>query len=321
VICIGAGAVGGTVASRLADAGIDVAVVDTNTEHVALLNSVGLEVNGIRTKLRAIAPADLDVRGVGLVLLAVRSHATRTALEPVVDSNAHVVSLQNGLNEDTIADVIGAERTIGCVVGFGATWIEAGRITLDAEGPLTIGRLDGSTDHVLEHASQTLSRAFPTRIAENIRGSLWSKMLINSVTVLGALVGMRTGELLASDERRAVIAAIVAEGIAVAGAEGVRLGWIFGVPAESWTDRADDALRNFAKTFGAIKSVTWRDFEIGRPTEIDAVTGEIVRRGDASGTPTPLSAAVYEILREIEAGRRPPDPANLTAVAQRSTRR
>ena len=308
-------------ASRLAVAGVDIVVADTNAEHVAILNDVGLEMNGFRTKLRAISPDKIDMSDVGLVLLAVRSQATRDALAPVVDSDAHVVSLQNGLNEDTIADVIGAERTIGCVVGIGATWIEPGRITLDAEGPLTIGRLDGTTDQTLEETYQILSRAFPTRIAQNIRGSLWAKMLINSVTVLGALVGMRTGELLSSSERRAVIARIVAEGIEVARAEHVRLGWIFGVPASSWDDRADEALMRFAKTFGAIKSVTWRDFELGRPTEIDAVTGEIVRRGETLGVPTPLSAAVYQMLREIGAGRRAPDPTNLPLVAEHVTER
>src|SRR5207245_2263967 len=154
--------------------------------------------------------------------------ATRQAIEGVVDSAAHVVSLQNGLNEDTIAELIGEQRTIGCVVGFGATWIETGRISLDAEGPLTIGRLEGGDDEILDQAYLLLSRAFPTRIAQNIRGSLWGKMLINSVTVLGALVAMRTGELLASEVRRGIISRIVAEGIAVARAESVRLGWIFG---------------------------------------------------------------------------------------------
>jgi 2-dehydropantoate 2-reductase len=233
----------------------------------------------------------------------------------VIDSPAHVISLQNGLNEDTIAEEIGAERTIGCVVGIGATWIEAGRITLDAEGPLTIGRLDGSEDATLEEAHQILSRAFPTRIAHNIRGSLWAKMLINSVTVLGALVGMRTGDVLASNERREIIARIVAEGIDVAHAEGVRLGYVFGVPASSWNDRADEALRRFAKTFGAIKSVTWRDFELGRETEIDAVTGEIVRRGVALGVRTPLSSEVYARLQEIAAGTRQSHPENLEALA------
>ncbi len=307
---------GGTVASRLAVAGLDVVVADTNAAHVAILNDIGLEVNGFRTKLHAISPAEIEMRDVGLVLLSVRSQATRDALAPVVDSAAHVVSLQNGLNEDTIAEVIGSERTIGCVVGIGATWIEPGRITLDAEGPLTIGRLDGSSDETLEEAYQILSRAFPTRIAQNIRGSLWAKILINSVTVLGALVGMRTGELLESPERRAIIARIVAEGIAVARAEGVRLGWVFGAPAHSWDTGSDEALKHFAKTFGAIKSVTWRDFELGRPTEIDAVTGEIVRRGAALGVPTPLSAAVYATLKRIESGDAQPDPANLDLVAQ-----
>jgi len=303
---------------RLARAGIDVLVVDSNAAHVAVLNTVGLELNGVRTRLHAVTPDELRATDVDVVLLAVRSKATEQALQPVIATGAHVISLQNGLNEDKIAELIGPERTIGCVVGFGATWIEDGRISLDAEGPLTMGRLDGSTDPRLAESHQLLNNAFPTRITGNIRGALWGKMLVNSVTVLGALAGMLTGELLAMQERRSVVARIVAEGIAVADSEGVVLGKVFGVVATDWVEKSDEALSRFAENFGAIRSVTWRDFEIGRPTEIDAVTGEIVRRGARNNVPTPLSAAVYEMLREIEAGHRPPDIGNLEPLSSRS---
>lgn len=239
----------------------------------------------------------------------------------MIETAAHIVSLQNGINEDAIADLIGPHRTIGCVVGFGATWIDTGRISLDAEGPLTIGRLDGTTDERLEETRELLSNAFPTRVSHNIRGALWGKMLVNSTTVLGALAGMLTGELLDTEERRRIVADVVAEGIAVARSEGVVLGKVFGIDADEWDDRSDEALARFGREFGAIRSVTWRDFEIGRPTEIDAVTGEIVRRGERRGVPAPLSRAVYDHLREIEAGRSLPDVSNLGAVAKSVARR
>jgi 2-dehydropantoate 2-reductase len=73
----------------------------------------------------------------------------------------------------------------------------------------------------------------------------------------------------------------------------------------------DRVLIRVGEAYGPIKSVTWRDFELGRATEIDAVTGEIVRRGRTRGVPVPLSERVYAMLREIEAGDRAPDAANL----------
>lgn len=331
-LVVGAGAVGGCVAAKLASAGASVQVLDTNEEHVTLLRSPGLRVGAlggdVTTPLDATQRVD-DVVEPDVVLLAVRSHATAAALEslaPVLGPRTDVVSLQNGLNEDVIAELVGEERTIGCVVGFGATWIGPGHVELNANGDLQIGRLtppersagaDGSTDDRLEQTRELLEAAFPTKTTENIRGALWAKMLVNSMTVLGALGGMLTGDVLINGRRRRLVADVVAEGVCVARSEGVRLPNVFGivppslVDTDQWHPTMQRVLVRVGEAYGAIKSVTWRDFELGRPTEIDAVTGEIVRRGERNGVPTPLSAAVYGMLREIEAGARSPDSSNL----------
>lgn len=330
--CVGAGGVGGCVASRLARNGVEPVVIDTNVDHVRRLREPGLEVGGldggVRTKLAAYTPsgaANEMETAPDVVLLAVRSQATHAALEPIathLSEASDVVSLQNGLNEDSIAGIVGDGRTIGCVVGFGATWIEPGRITLDANGDLTIGRLDGTTDDRIERLRELLNLAFRTNVTDNIRGALWGKMLVNSMTVLGALGGMLTGELLVTSERRRLVAEIVAEGVDVAEAEGVDLPNVFGiVPAEyirrrgrDWLVTMDRVLIRVGEAYGAIKSVTWRDIELGREPEIDAVTGEIVKRGELHGVPTLLNARVYAMLREISSGDRTPHTDNIDAL-------
>lgn len=327
VLSVGAGAVGGTIAARLSRSGVNVAVVDADAGHVALLRDPGLVVGGLEdgspTALdAATAPRDMQP---DVILLAVRSHATEAALgslAPVIGAATDVVSLQNGLNEDRIVKIVGVDRTIGCVVGFGATWIAPGRVELNSVGDLVIGRLDGSSDDRLEAVCAVLANAFPTRTTDNVRGALWAKMLVNSMTVLGALGGMLTGDVLSTADRRRVVADVVSEGVRVATAEGVRLPKVFGLVAAETVDRdewhaaMDGALVRVAARVGAIKSVTWRDFELGRQTEIDAVTGEIVRRGKRSGVPTPTNDAVYAMLREIEAGGRAPAPDNLDRLAE-----
>ncbi len=332
VLSIGAGAVGGAVATRLRNAGIDLTVVDTSIEHVRMIRDPGLEVGGIDegrvTSLDAVIPPSLSSQRVAeadVVLLAVRSGSTARALKKIAGdlrADSDVVSLQNGLNEETIAELVGAERTIGCTVGFGATWISPGHISLDAAGDLTVGRLDGSTDDRIEATKELLNKAFTTKISSNIRGDLWAKMLVNSMTVLGALGGMLTGDLLVTAERRRIVAEVVAEGVRVAQAEGVDLPNIFGLvppalvnsPAQ-WRTVMHRVLVRVGEAYGAIKSVTWRDFELGRKTEIDAVTGEIVRRGEVNGVDTPLSSAVYAALKEIEGGVRAPANENLDEIA------
>jgi 2-dehydropantoate 2-reductase len=333
ILSIGAGAVGGAVATRLQAAGFDLTVVDTSIEHVRMLRDPGLEVGGIDegrvTSLEAVIPPSLGSQRVAeadVVRLAVRSGSTARALKKIAGdlrADADVVSLQNGLNEDTIAELVGADRTIGCTVGFGATWVSPGRISLDAAGGLAVGRLDGSTDGRVEATKELLNNAFTTKISSNIRGDLWAKMLVNSMTVLGALGGMLTGDLLVTPERRRIVADVVAEGVRVATAEGVELPNVFGLvppalvnsPAQ-WRTVMHRVLVRVGEAYGAIKSVTWRDFELGRATEIDAVTGEIVRRGEVHGVDTPISSAVYEALTEIEAGQRAPAHENLQEIGK-----
>lgn len=323
VLSVGAGAIGGIVAARLVWAGEAPVVIDADPGHVARLRDPGLRVDGSDggtvTPLDAHVPDDAPADGIDVLLLAVRTAQTRAALGPFAGRVGDVVSLQNGLNEDAIAELVGPERTVGCVVGFAATYLGPGRVELTESGDLAIGRLDGSVDDRLEAVSELLGKAFPTRITTNIRGALWGKIIVNCTTVLGALTGSLLGELLDDPSRRRLVAHAVAEAVDVARAEGVELPKVLGgvdpdLVADrrpGWLEALDEALAFVGEHFGRVKSVTLRDFELGRKPEIDAVTGEIVRRGRRRRVDVPVNARAYEMLREISAGEREIDPANL----------
>ena len=330
VALVGGGAIGGIVAARLVRAGHALQVIDTDADHVARLRDPGLVVEGDHddapTPLDARTPSEADVdEPVDLLLLAVRSQHTVPALTPWVQhlaADGDVVSLQNGLNEEHIADAVGTERVIGCVVGFGATWVGPGRVELTSDGDLVVGRLDGANDPRLERARGLLADAFSTRVVDDITGQRWAKMLVNTVTVLGAIGGVLTGELLRAEPYRLVIHRVLAEAVAVAAADGVRPANVWGVDPDAiredragWTDELDGILEAVAPHIGAVKSVTWRDLELGRPTEVDAVTGEIVRRAQARGVEVPVNAAALDLLRALEAGERRPAAENLEELA------
>jgi len=334
VVVVGAGAIGGTVAARLALAGRPPTVLETDAARVARLRDPGLSLAGVRGE--AVVPLEAYVPdqwppgpAPDVVLLAVRSQATESALRPLLSrlgTETQVVSLQNGLNEERIAALVGLGRTIGCVVGFGATPTD-GAVEQTSEGGLALGRLDGSTDRALEAVAALLADAVPTRISDNIVGELWSKMLMNSVTVLGALGGVLTGDLLAPDENKRFVLAVLREGIAVAAAAGVRLAKLEGVldpMVFARTDAEGEAiakkvLDGIGRGFGRVKSVTWQDFELGRPTEVDYVTGEIVRKGESLGVPVPVNGAAYRMLKEIERGERRIGAENLAVLARLAT--
>src|SRR2546422_10118232 len=184
VWCVGAGAIVGTVAARLTRAGVTVQVIDTNPEHVRRLRDPGLRLRSVDGDDVIPLPAHTPDATAGLdpacdlVLLAGRSQATRAALAPLtgrLGATCDVVSLQNGLNEEAIAELVGEERTVGCVVGFGATWHAAGDVELTSTGELVIGRLNGALDERLLAVGELLARALPTRTTRTIRGALWGK--------------------------------------------------------------------------------------------------------------------------------------------------
>lgn len=216
------------------------------------------------------------------------------------------------------------------VVGADPAHVAPGRVRLDADGPLTLGRLgefDAAADAAgveddrgLARAAAVLGEAFRVRITADVRADLWSKMLTNSVTVLGAVGGMLLGEVLAP-ERRPLVRAVLAEGASVAAASGITARSVFGARTALVVDRSpgweaaiDAACDKAAVRFGAVRSVTWRDFELGRPTEIEAVTGEIVKRGEELGVAVPVNAAVLGVLRSIESGALRPDAAHVATL-------
>jgi 2-dehydropantoate 2-reductase len=129
VTVYGAGAIGGITGAALVEAGHDVLLVDSDAAHVGAMRAQGLTIerdgSATTTPVRAIEPAALG-RDLELVLLAVKSQHTPGALRelaPRLASTGFIVSLQNGLNEDLIAQAVGAERTVGCLVNWAADWI------------------------------------------------------------------------------------------------------------------------------------------------------------------------------------------------------
>ena len=144
----GAGAIGGTLGAYLARAGDDVTVVDTVGEHVAAVTRDGLRVIGpiddFTVRVPAFTPQTLDGTWDAIVL-ATKAHHTEVAaraLLPHLAAGGYVVSAQNGLNELAIADVVGAERTVGAFVNFGADYLEPGVIHYGGRGAVVVGEFE-----------------------------------------------------------------------------------------------------------------------------------------------------------------------------------
>jgi 2-dehydropantoate 2-reductase len=325
----GSGAIGGVVGAGMAAAGEDVLLVDIVPEHVQAMNDTGLTVRFAgrdeRVPVRAALPG--EVAGIfDLVFLAVKSRFTDAALdaiEPHLGPRSAVISLQNGVNEPRIAQRIGAGRTIGCLVDFSADYHGPGLIVRGRAGNLFIGEMDGRMTARLEDVRRLLAHSVPTHACGNIMGFVWAKMCKGTIDATTALVDTDALELRFDRRWHPVRIQLVREGIEVAAADGVRVEPFAHFDPAPFLDPSpagfaaasavlDEIARGQAHNNTKVRTGYWRDIVVRkRKSEVEYVTGEIVRRGERHGVPTPLNTLQLRMFEEIESGRRPMQWENL----------
>ena len=223
IVVWGAGAMGGSVGGWLARQGHDVVFVDSDADHVEAIRSRGLRITGPVDEFAVHGPCLLpeEVDGVlRTVLLCVKAHHTAGALDdlaPLLHPQGFVVSVQNGLNERIIADRIGAERTVGCFVNFGADVVAAGCVMRGNRGACVVGELNGTVTPRLRRLHSLLRLFEPDAvITENIWGFLWGKLAYGSMLFGTALADASIASVLGSARHRAVLIGLAREAVAVA---------------------------------------------------------------------------------------------------------
>jgi 2-dehydropantoate 2-reductase len=334
ITIIGAGAIGGTLGAHLVRAGHDVLLVDNVEEHVNAIERSGLAIEGNRT-FRVRVPA-VTVAGLAdalggrppeAVFLAVKAMHTAAALEPVaplLGVESFVVSMQNGLNETVIAKRIGAEKTVGAFVNFGADYLGPGRIMYGGAGALYLGELDGRMTPRLQQLGAILKDGFleNTRLTPNIWGYLWGKLGYASMLFATAVVDETMADVLADPAGRPLLANLAGEVVAVADAEGVRSEGFDGYDPNAmrftaqrdWDgiQRSLDRLVEFNRHSLKQKSGIWRDLAVRRRrTEVDVQLGAVVDEGRAHGVRAPLNERLVAMIHDLEDGRREMHPQNL----------
>ncbi|HMA41020.1 MAG TPA: 2-dehydropantoate 2-reductase [Gemmatimonadales bacterium] len=336
----GAGAIGGTLGAYLARAGHDITLVDAATDHADAINANGLRITGpiaeFTVRLTARPPDRLTGTWDTIILATKAQHtaAAARALLPHLTPAGCVVSAQNGLNELTIAEVVGEPRTVGAFVNFGADYLEPGSILYGGRGTVMVGEAFGNpsqrvTPRVL--AIRDAWRDFDERAAatSNIWGYLWGKEAYGAMLFATALTNDSIADALARPEYRALYIALAREILAVALSRGVRpeafdgfdpAAYLPDAPAGAAEQSLDQLVahnRKSAKTHSGI----WRDLAVRkRPTEVDAQLGIIVALGAESGVAAPLTAAVVNLIHEIERGERAQSLEALDALATAMTR-
>jgi 2-dehydropantoate 2-reductase len=322
---MGAGGIGGIVAATLTEVGVAVTAVSTNEAIRAAVDRSGFRVvdEGEERTVRGwVAPEPEG--SYDLCILATQppnvEDAARTALPHLV-ADAEVVVLQNGLCEERVGAIVGAERVIGAIVAWGASMPEPGRYDRTAAGGFQIGRLNaageakGTLDDDLRRVGELLEAIGPVKLTENLRGARWSKLALNcAVSALGTIAGERLGSVVRERRYRRLALEVMTECVAVARAEGVKLEKVAGTLDLDWIalSDADRASRGSASLtakhalllavglrYRRMRSSMLAAIERGRTPAVDFLNGEVVARGARHGIPTPFNQRIVDTVWAI----------------------
>jgi 2-dehydropantoate 2-reductase len=306
-VVLGCGAIGGTVAAGLMRDGHDVLVSDADPSVVAAINERGLRIEGpienFTVRVPAVLPADLPERLDCAVLVAVKSQHTAAAAASLagrLHGDGFVVSLQNGLNAEQLAAVVGPDRVVEAFVNFGADVTAPGVVLRGSRETFVIGEIDGTISDRVRAVAADIADAKP---AEDIMGYLWGKEAYGAMLAAIAVSDLSIADGLEDPAYTPLLVAVARE---VLDQAPVTPKGFDGFDPEDLEGSLPPLVafnRRSAKTHSGI----YRDLMVRhRPTEVPAHLG---------GLQGPMLRRVVELIGEIEQGRRTCERSNLDLLA------
>ena len=327
--CIyGAGSLGTVLGAYVTQNGGQIDLINRNKAHVAALKEHGARITGtvdMVVPVTALTPDEM-VGEYDIILLLTKQLLNRevvTFLKGHLAEDGVIVTLQNGLPEPGIAEIVGEARTMGCVVEWGATLSAPGVCTLTSDPEslsFHMGRMAGITDEKFGEVKALLELMCPVHEEANLIGARWSKLLINATfSGLGTVVGGVFGDVSESKAARKVAIRCMKECIDVGHAAGAEFAPVQGKNITALFYYRNGLKRAIAtmlipiamKKHRAIEPSMLQDLKKGKPCEIDAINGIVCEWGRKNGVPTPINDKIVEIIKKCEAGEIKPEADNI----------
>jgi 2-dehydropantoate 2-reductase len=316
IVIAGAGAIGGYIGARLAQAGADV-VLFARGPHLKAMQERGLRVVSadgdfevrphVTGDLKSIGPADV-------VFLGVKAHGLTSLapdLPPLFGPDTVVVSTQNGIPwwyfqgiggeleglrleridpGGVIASTIEPRRVVGSLAYFATDLVEPGVIRHNEGHRISFGEPDGTrSDRTRKIAEALIAAGFRCPISTRFRHEIWVKLLGNiSFNPVSALTRGTLEEMVRHPDTARLIREVMTETEAVAAKLGIEL------PIS-----IDQRMAGGEKA-GAHKTSMLQDLEAGRPMEIEAIAGATLELGERLGVPMPATRAVYACVKLLD---------------------
>jgi 2-dehydropantoate 2-reductase len=340
IAIIGTGAVGGYVAAHMVQAGEDVTVVDFWPENVETIRTTGLHISHaggapeFTTPVRALHVTELQhlskERPIDIAFVCTKAYDTAWATMMVgqyLAPGGFVVSLQNCINEEVIAGVVGWGKTLGAIASaITVELCEPGHVRR-ASGKrgaghivFRVGEVHGLVTDRAREVCRLLALADSAKVTQNLWGERWTKLVVNAMANgLSACTGLLSREILLDDGLRHFSTRIGSEAIRVGQALGYQLEQIRDFAPELIARAGEGDVRAKAEYDdhclaearklgpGGHRPSMGQDMVKGRRTEIEFLNGFIVDKGKEVGVPTPGNAALTDIVKRVENGQLRPD--------------
>lgn len=328
IAVLGAGAIGSSIGADLIDAGHDITIFDQWPAQIETLRTQGLRVAmpdrevHVRPQAHHLCDlAALDAR-FDIVLMAVKSYDTRWHAEliaPYLAPDGWFVGVQNGMNDDAIAGIVGRERVVGCCVELSAEIFTPGSVQRNTPRTGTwfgLGELDGKLTKRVYALEALFRNVGKVTVTNNIYGTKWTKLITNSMTMGPfGLLGLKNWEARELPGMFDLSVQLGRESMAVGQALGYRTEPIFGLLADDFAGGMDEMLATVMTTLMAhvgknSRTAPIHDHIKGRRSEMQFISGLVARKGRELGIDAPCNAAVAEIDRLICTKQLPMEAAN-----------
>lgn len=348
IAVIGAGAIGGYTGGQLAHNGFDVTLIDPWPEHVEAIRREGLAIEGVTEEEFVLArPKTMHLtemqrlakeKPIDIAMVAVKSYDTEWAtwlIGQYLAPDGYVVSLQNCMNEERIAGVVGWDKTVGAIPALlGAELYAPGRVRRTAARGASayevyrVGEVHGRITPRLEELAAMIATIDTVKTTTNLWGERWSKLCVNGMANgVAAATGMSGNEMNRDEKIRRLSIRLAGEGVRVGQALGYQLEHIRAHDPETLARAAEGdraaldeietqitASLNSNSRSDLARPSMGQDMAKGRRTEIDFINGVIAAKGAAVGVPAPTHLKLIAAVKEVEYGKRAAAPENLFGI-------
>jgi 2-dehydropantoate 2-reductase len=345
IVFVGAGAVGGYSGAHMAKAGEDVTFIDAWPENVEAINRDGFRITHhqgpepFSVKVRALHLTEAQQLAkeapVDIAFVCMKSYDTEWAarlIKQYLAPGGYIVSLQNCMNEETIANVVGWGKVMGCI----ASNIS---VALHAPGQIHRGGLVGGTRHtvyrtgevhgtITERAHEVcrlVAHADSAKATDNLWGERWSKLVQNTMANgVSACTGLSGGQITDNETIRHFQARLGSEAIRIGQARGYKLEEIghqdpeivarAGEGDAAALKQYDEHRLNAPRGAADQRPSMGQDMAKGRRTEIEYLNGFVVREGEQVGIRAAANERLVDIVKKVEKGELKQDPRHITEL-------